>query len=254
MFEKFKIEAATLESYLNSIYNGSLLFRYNYERKWEDYYDNLLSVATGENGVVDGNMIKDFVFPLDDDYNVFISYSHNDANLARNFAHYLSTSCGLKVFLDEFVWGSADKLLKTIDYKYCMNDDKSEYIYHRRNLSTSYVHALLSMSIMDVISRTECCIFIDSEHSIYLDNLQSGKEETLSPWLYEEIRFMNQLPKQAIKRTRYYSREGLNESFMMKLAVDTSGFHSLSSFTLSLLNPNKGTKGLDIIYDMCKIY
>lgn len=253
MFEKFKIEAKTLKSHLDSIYERKPLFRYNYEKKWEDYYDDLLSVATGENGVVDGNLIKDFIFPLDDEYNVFISYSHDDANLARKFAHFLSTSCGLKVFLDEFVWGSADKLLKTIDDNYCMNDDKTEYIYHRRNLSSSYVHALLSMSIMDVISRTECCVFIDSEHSIYMDNLKNGKEETLSPWLYEEIRFMNQLPKQAIKRTRYYSRDGLNESFMMKLRVDTSGFHSLSSYALCLLSQNKGTKGLDIIYDMCNL-
>lgn len=253
MFEKFKIEATTLEGYLNSIYDSKPLFRYNYEKKWEDYYDNLLSVAIGENGVADGNLIKDFVFPLDDEYNVFISYSHDDANLARKFAHFLSTSCGLKVFLDEFVWGSADKLLKTIDDKYCMNDDKSEYIYRRRNLSTSYVHVLLSMSIIDVISRTECCVFIDSENSIYLDNLKNGKEETLSPWLYEEIRFMNELPKQEIKRTRHFSREGLSESFKMKLSVDTSGFHSLSSYTLSLLSQNKGTKGLDVIYDMCRI-
>ena len=106
---------------------------------------------------------------------------------------------------------------------------------------------------MDVISRTECCVFIESENSIYLDNLKNGKEETLSPWLYEEIRFMNQLPRQAIKRTRYYSREGLNESFMMKLRVDTSGFHSLSTYVLSLLTQNKGAKGLDVIYDMCRI-
>ncbi len=40
---------------------------------------------------------------------------------------------------------------------------------------------------------------------------------------------------------------------MMKLRVDTSGFHSLSTYALSLLTQNKGAKGLDVIYDMCRI-
>ena len=254
MFEKYKIKLATLDSHLNRFYSGSPHFRYNYEEKWKDFYSQLLSLATGINGIADGKTLNNFVFPLDDEYDVFISYSHDDANIARRFAHFLTSSCSLNVFLDEFVWGSADKLLKAIDDEYCMNEDKTEYLYHRRNLSTSYVHALLSMSIMDVISRTECCIFIDSNHSIYLDNIKNGKENTLSPWLYEELQFMNKLPKQPLRRTRHFSnsREGIIESFKMKLPVDTKGFYEMTDYSLSLLSQYKGTKGLDAIYDMCR--
>lgn len=46
------------------------------------------------------------------DSDIFISHSHNDTDLAYALAGWLKEEFDLDVFLDEVVWGSADKLLK----------------------------------------------------------------------------------------------------------------------------------------------
>ncbi len=256
MYAKFRITATLLKGFLDAKYQGRYIPTLSFQNKSNDFYSELLTYATGEDGYIDGSMLNDYVFPVDEEYNVFISYSHNDRKIARRLAYYLVNECKLKVFLDEFVWGSADDLLHAIDDEYCMNDEETEYIYSRRNLSTSYIHSLLSMSIMDVISKAECCIFIDSDHSICLDELKGSDAMTLSPWLYEEIFIMNHLPQQPLKRYRFFcdsSLESLNESLNIRLSVDMHGFHNLSYDDLRLLGQYPGTRGLDALYISHKV-
>ena len=252
MYERFKIDADKLKGFLNMQFGGQTIFMPNYADGWKDYYDNLLKMTEGNNGVIDGGVLRNYVFPIDKDYDVFISYSHNDRHTARKLAFFLENTCGLKVFLDEFVWGSADKLIAAIDEKYCFNEEKTSFVYRRRNLSTSYIHALLSMSILDVISRSECCIFIESDNSLCLKDIKENTS-TFSPWIYEEINYMNHLPKQSLRRTRYFTNsreldEGLN--FEIMLPVDVNGFHVLTKQALNYLRIYKGTRGLDYIYKL----
>lgn len=74
--------------------------------------------------------------------------------------------------------------------------------YAKRNFTTSHIHALLSMSLLKVISESSYCIFIESTESLNLAKL--GKKKTFSPWLYEEIEYMKTLapkePKMKIQR------------------------------------------------------
>lgn len=144
-----------------------------------------------ENGLIDGDKLKKQIFPTDfiNPYNVFISHSHNDIEEAKYLAKFFCEA-GFKAFLDSYVWGSADNLIKAINDKYCKNN-KGGYKYKDVLFVTSHVHSILSMAIMETISQIDIFLFIESSESI---NLNKDNTTTLSPWLYQEINFAQILP------------------------------------------------------------
>jgi hypothetical protein len=225
-------------------------------KKIRPFLKSLVSGNTSEGDVLDGEALKNFVFPTGEvgTYDVFISYSHTDMDDAILLASWLEQLCGLKVFLDYYVWGSADGLLLDIDNHYCKQKN-GLYNYRRRNYSTSHVHAMLSMAIMDVINNTECCIFFNSGHSICLTNLQkSTSVKTLSPWIYEENKMMILLPSRLVRReVKYFSAIEKAEIFaplnemMIEHNVDLEGFKTLTFKDLMNLK-GKGIHGLDELY------
>ncbi len=263
MFAKFRLPSTTLTSYLNWLKSTYRLdtdkWTYDVEKKRQEFYQDLLDTVwcDKKNGILDGRKLKEYVFPTggEGDYDVFISYSHDDEGLALKLAYYLQEYCSLRVFLDCYIWHSADALLKAIDDDYCQTSDKKYYSYKSRNYSTSHVHALLSMAILDVINKTECCIVLDSNNSINLHRLEDPKQaETLSPWIFEEISFMRLLPQRSTRKTKYFSQggalESLNESKRLKIAnpADFSGFEELTGDDLLYLNSD-GEDSLDKLYE-----
>ncbi len=150
-------------------------------------FDSILKNAIDENGVITGERFMQSWFPIDD-YDVFLSYSHDDEELALLFAGFLNYQFGLKVFIDELFWGSADTLLRKLDDKYCKNNN-GNYDYNKRNFTTTHVHAMLSTAIAKTINSSECIIFLNSEKSTYKVKEEVDKDRTLSPWIYEEIFF-----------------------------------------------------------------
>lgn len=209
-----------------------------------------------EKDVIDGSKLQEYSFPTGEhgDYDVFISYSHNNKNEAVFLASWLINNCNLRVFLDSNVWENADGLLKNIDDLYCMQKD-GHYNYHRRNYSTSHVHAMLSMAIMDIINKTECCIFIESEESIYLKSLNNANSaKTLSPWIYEENMMMRLLPSHSYRNISCFSNirkaEIFDSSENLKIThnIDDSQFYVLRYNSL-LSMKGKGVQGLDELYN-----
>ena len=168
-------------------------------------------------------------------FEVFISHSHNDLEIAKFLAEWIEKKHGLRCFLDTFIWSSADKLLRDIDNEYCKNErDEKSYDYKKRNFSTSHVHAMLSMAILEIMNNTECPIFIESNESI---NLKEGiRTRTLSPWLYEEISFMKRL--KCIIPKRYFDKYG-NINF---------DFRKNGSYRL--FSESKDNKNLNIDYEV----
>lgn len=261
MFAKFRLTSSTLTYYLNWITRDYQLntdnWTYDVEKKRQEFYQDLLNTVwcDKEKGILDGGKLKDYIFPSNDRYDVFISYSHDDESLAMRLAYYLQEYCGLDVFLDCFIWNSADALLKAIDDDYCQTADKKHNNYRSRNYSTSHVHALLSMAILDVINKSECCIVLDSNNSINLHCLEDpDNAKTLSPWIYEEISFMRHLPQQSTRKTKYFSQggalESLNESKNLKIAnpADFSRFEEMTCEDLYHLNTD-GEDNLDKLYE-----
>ena len=180
------------------------------------------SIVIPTDGIIKGDTLKDSYFPSglfdSSNYDVFISHSHKNEQEAHMLAAWLMKYKKLSCFVDSFAWGSADQLLKEIDDNYCYRKHTKTYDYNKRNFTTSHVHAILSMALLDTIMRSKYCIFIESSESVPLN---SGlKKKTLSPWLYEEIKYMQLLqPKQ---NTKMFS-EGLEKAIVdCKIAYDVT--------------------------------
>jgi len=187
----------------------------NNKHRRDEVKQMLENYLIGDGKAIDGSLLQSEWFPIDSfPYNVFISHSHNDYEEAKALCVYLEQECGLVCFVDEYAWNSADELLKQIDNKYCkirewvnktrnhyQKNIRTRYDYKKRNLTTSHIHAMLSMAILEIMDKTECIIFIDSEQSTKKNIF--GKWETLSPWLYEETRFMRKLKPRVPERLQH---------------------------------------------------
>lgn len=151
----------------------------------QNQVEDILSAVANAEGVIDGEQLSDAWFPIMNK-DIFISYSHNDEDLALTLAGIINQAFGLSVFVDATIWGSADCLLNAIDREYCMQEDGT-YNYTKRNFSTSHVHAMLTTSIMRAMDQAEAIFFLNTSNSTYKLKNGFSKEHTLSPWIYEEI-------------------------------------------------------------------
>ena len=249
MDARFKLSASTLDTFLN----GKTLPKSRFETTRKDtIYPALDKFIVGNGEILDGGALQEEVFPTDKfGFDIFLSHSHKDMELAKSFASYLETK-GIKVFLDSFIWKSADGLLQKIDDRYCKDTDGKHYIYKRRNYSTSHVHAMLTVAIMEMIVKTQYSIFIESDNSIVLKNLgKTTTAMTLSPWIYEELSIMKALPARSDIIEKSFSNESM--SFEIAYPAGTEkGFNLIRHRDLinwdkindrgwlELLGPNRG--------------
>lgn len=149
-------------------------------------------------GKIDGTKLQNAYFPIQS-CDVFISHSHNDKPYALKLKAWLENECHLSCFMDSCVWGSADALLSDIDDVYCKIEGKNSFYYDRRNYSTSHVHVMLSIALLEAINQSKFFLFIESTKSLDVNDI---KTKTLSPWLYEELAFANRIQREKLTRPR----------------------------------------------------
>lgn len=157
-----------------------------------------------DDGNVDAEKIVKAWFPVQK-YDLFLSHSHADVEIAIQFAVWLKKYLGLNVFVDSTVWGCADELLAKLDKKYCYKKNTETYDYDKRNKTTAHVHLMLAMALQEMISKSECFVFLDSGNSLDLSWRQA--QETKSPWIFEELKTTSIIEK--IRPSRLAFREEL---------------------------------------------
>lgn len=245
MFARFKIEKDVITRNIQRV----AIFK-DWDSEVANVKEQLSEIIKGNNGVIDGDALKSWSFPLKfkKEYHIFISHSHADEEAAKSLAAHIEQKYHLNCFIDSLVWKNAFDILKEIDNLYCQNSN-NRYDYDKRNYTTAHVYAMLSLSLMEMIQKTECCILIGNGDSINLNNVKEGS--TISPWVYEEICYMNNLPKRnprELPERREFSDNRLNEAQLFRIKY-TANLHKFKSLTWEDLNIEADkTQWLDRLY------
>ena len=145
--------------------------------------------------------------------------------MAIALAGWLYETFGLESFIDSCIWGYADDLLKKLDKEYCKTT-RQGYNYQSRNYSTSHVHMMLNMALMQMIDKTECLFFLNTPNSIDLSDIET---RTLSPWIYSEIGISQMINKKI--RTKKFS-DNLDESLKISYKLDLSHLANITDSDL----------------------
>jgi hypothetical protein len=141
---------------------------------------------------------------------IFISHSHQDEQMAKTLAGWLYYHFRLKAFIDSCIWGNSADLQRAIDNRYCRNTENNNYNYQKRNLSTSHVHAMLSIALANMIYKTECLIFLNTPSSVSArDVVDRAPTQSTSPWIYSEIA-LSQMLRQPLE---FYRKTSLQKTF-----------------------------------------
>lgn len=165
--------------------------------------------------VLDGRKLEESWFkPITADF--FISHKSEDADKARRLGAYLQSK-GKTVFIDSSIWGNIANLQRLIDNDYCLNEDKSFYIYDKRNKSTSYAHMLLANALLKTIANCNNFVFLNTPNSLKAADTVTNMAETNSPWIYFEINVANTLLKKPLKEN--FSAES-SDTNMIKMAFE----------------------------------
>ena len=191
---------------------------------------------------------------------IFLSHSHQNKDFVIGFAGWLYEEFELTSFIDSTVWGYANDLLKIIDDKYSLRPESRTYSYNKRNYSTSHVHMMLSTSLMNMIDRCECVIFVNTPQSFTPLTDINDKGITLSPWIFSEILMSEMLRIRKPHRLKLAmdnvtasseSRNYISESLQVSYAINMRHLTPLSiSQLLEWKNEKKykGEENLDALY------
>lgn len=273
MFRPYQIEsseigklAGGISAVRSEIYNRSYsAFRSNINEFLKDRLNSqriLKSLASG-------SRLQELSFPsgtISESFDVFISHSHQDEEKKRlitKLASYLYGRYGIRCFVDSEYWSYCNDIIKDINSE--IGKHKEYTLYNGRKLTTSNtddllyvssnVYAMLSMAIMRMIDNIPCVIFVDSEESISYIKNKDGEigEITRSPWIYEEINYINSLKEKCPEYYKGQIREGLecfSEGF--KFNVDKGNFRILTSDVLSNLTIDNRVQAMCDLFDKYK--
>lgn len=185
---------------------------------------------------LDGDKIKEAWFPKSEKYHVFISHSHSDLGLAEALANWLYDNFMIKSFIDSYVWGFANDLLRTIDDQYARHSDGSTYDYSTRNHTTSHVHMMLNNALANMIDSSECLLFINTENAISKAAVVGDVDVdcTYSPWIMSELQISRLVEKK--EDTDACRRKMLNESASTESFDDVRITHKVDLSHLKILD------------------
>lgn len=203
MFLPYKIKSEEIQR----LAQEEQINRNNYLRIYESLRETIESCISNVNirePLIHGSRLQEQWFPVENidlGFQVFISHSHSDVdNYILPLASWLYERLGLMCFVDSLFWSYANDLLRKMDNIYARQPD-GYYNYDIRNYTTSHIHTMLSMALMQMMAKTELVLFVDSDNSL---QYVQGQPQTPSPWIYEEINFASNLQMQIPER--YFER------------------------------------------------
>lgn len=188
MYSKFRLKDISSTEFSNYKEIGTQLYN-----SGETIFKNKLKDCIDKDGTIDGIQLQESWFPTDEKFDIFLSHSHNDEDSAIALAGFLHQELHLTTFIDSCLWEYSDKMLYALDNNYCKKRcEEALFDYQSRNYSTSHVHMMLSVALMNMIDECESVFFFDTPKSISLQSF-IDRERTGSPWIYNELSIVNKI-------------------------------------------------------------
>lgn len=216
----------------------------NIQKVHKKTFESKLDSFKNADGVLDADKIIEEWFPPIEDAQIFLSHSHKDEEGIVGLSGWLNAELGLDCFIDSFIWGYSNKLLRLIDNAHCYNDDKTFYNYSDRNRSTTHVHMMLSTALSKTMDSCESVFFVNTPNSIQVDKYIKGKSNTDSPWIFSEIAMTKLLRHRTRESHRRHmaialdsitgnrSFESIEERSYINFPVETSHLKPISEMDL----------------------
>lgn len=183
------------------------------EEKGYKIYEELKTYVLSD-GIIDASKIQNDWFPLLD-ANVFISHSHADIKEVTLFAGLLEKYFGLKPFIDYYVWGYYQNILKLL------LDINPNADWKTISYLSSNVHLMLSTALSMMIDKCEVLFFYDTPNSISARDVIT---KTNSAWIYHEIGISDIIRKKSPieHRTKSNNLSMLKEASTFNFNIDLS--------------------------------
>lgn len=193
-------------------------------------------------------------------YDIFISHSHKDLELAKGFANYLYLFFNVTCFIDSLYWGNIDELQNELNELHLTYDGvtkKSYYDYEKTLQVAKHADMILASALTEMIDNCECVFFLNTDNSVIRGTEAISKNETYSPWIYHEVFTTTIIQKK--------QRSKFNESYQfrdnaIKQIPDISYGLDLSGMTVLReedifeweikINSNKDKHPLDVLYNL----
>ena len=193
-------------------------------------------------------------------YDIFISHSHKDLELAKGFANYLYLFFNVTCFIDSLYWGNIDELQNELNELHLTYDGvtkKSYYDYEKTLQVAKHADMILASALTEMIDNCECVFFFNTDSSVIRGTEAISKNETYSPWIYHEVFTTTIIQKK--------QRSKFNESYQfrdnaIKQIPDISYGLDLSGMTVlreedilewgTKINSNKDKHPLDVLYNL----
>ena len=193
-------------------------------------------------------------------YDIFISHSHKDLELAKGFANYLYLFFNVTCFIDSLYWGNIDELQNELNELHLTYDGvtkKSYYDYEKTLQVAKHADMILASALTEMIDNCECVFFLNTDNSVIRGTEAISKNETYSPWIYHEVFTTTIIQKK--------QRSKFNESYQfrdnaIKQIPDISYGLDLSGVTVLReedifeweikINSNKDKHPLDVLYNL----
>lgn len=194
--------------------------------------------------VFDGNAMKQGWFPSIKEFDVFISHSRNDKNLAYALAWELQEKFNLTSFIDSIVWKHFSSLKSALDV-FFQEKYLEEYDATFQSRVNQHVLLMLNTSLMEVMDRSECLFFLNTSKCMEFD--ENEDFVTDSPWIFSEIGIFNNIRKKQKRKQMSEAQEATACFSGIRYKLDLQDFEDIDNNDFDKwMNINERNKRLGI--------